>query len=216
MCIIIGSFSNISLFLGVILVFELLVDFEGRTFLVFEVLDQGLVVIREGLEVVFDLGIALVLFLILCRNKISNQGEGLILSTLEGFVHDREDFLVLTVLRDSANVGLELLHTSLFDHALVLQSFSLIFNSINFVPVDVRILELTVFLRQLSVVLLGLLKLIFLLFQSLLLHIELLLKDLELFHLLIHFLLESGVVFNCVILVKLNVLVFPHFVFNYC
>ena len=166
MCIIGHSYyiSHI-VFIVILLVLKLLVDFEGRTLLGLEVLDQCLIVFRKGLEVSFDLGIALVLFLVLSANKVGNKSEGLILSTLEGFVHDREDFLVLTVLGDSVNVGLELLDTSLFYHALVLQLFSFVFDSVNLIPVDIRALELIVFLLQLLVVLFGLLEFIFLLFQ---------------------------------------------------
>ena len=166
MCIIGHSYyiSHI-VFIVILLVLKLLVNFEGRTLLGLEVLDQCLIVFRKGLEVSFDLGIALVLFLVLSANKVGNKSEGLILSTLEGFVHDREDFLVLTVLGDSVNVGLELLNTSLFYHALVLQLFSFVFDSVNLIPVDIRALELIVFLLQLLVVLFGLLEFIFLLFQ---------------------------------------------------
>ena len=166
MCIIGHSYyiSHI-VFIVILLVLKLLVDFEGRTLLGLEVLDQCLIVFRKGLEVSFDLGIALVLFLVLSANKVGNKSEGLILSTLEGFVHDREDLLVLTVLGDSVNVGLELLDTSLFYHALVLQLFSFVFDSVNLIPVDIRALELIVFLLQLLVVLFGLLEFIFLLFQ---------------------------------------------------
>ena len=212
-----GSFLYISNLVGIVilLVLKLLEDFECRTLLGLQVLDQGGVIVWEGLEVGFDLVIALVLFLILSANKVGNKSEGLILSTLEGFVHDWEDFLVLTVLGDSIYVGLELLDTSLFDHALVLQLFSLIFDSVNLIPVNVRILELVVFILQLLVILFCLLEFIFLLFQCLLLQVVLLLKGLELFHFPLHFLLESGVLVNSSVLV-FDVLVFSHFLLNYC